>query len=97
MSTMKRVVAGLLIALLIVTAAYLVRQKFAGPGDSSSQLIEAADQRRETLFRECVAGRDREIHSKTFSTIDNPDVQREVLATEKERAIRECRALYPDM
>ena len=97
MSTMKRVVPLFLIALLVIIAVYLLRQNSDGPGDSQTQPIESADSRQEALFRECVAERDREIHSKTFSTIDNPDVQREILATEKERAIRECREKYPDL
>lgn len=92
---MKRVVPGLLIALLVIIAVYLLRQNSAGPGDSHTQPIEATDIQQVALFRECVAERDRQIHGKTFSTIDNPDVQREILATEKERAIRECREKYP--
>lgn len=47
------------------------------------------------LYEECVAVRDHEIHEKTFATIDNPDVQREVLATQKEIAKRECRKQFP--
>ena len=49
----------------------------------------------QVLYEECVARRDHEIHEKTFATIDNPDVQREVLATQKEIAKRECRQLHP--
>jgi hypothetical protein len=94
---MKRGVPLFLMALLVVVAAYLARQNSAGPGDSSSQPIEVADPRQDALFRACVAERDREIHSKTFSSIDNPDVQREILATEKERAIRECREKFPEL
>lgn len=94
MSTMKRVVLLFLFALLIIVAVYRMRQNSAGPGDSFSQPSEAGDSRKEALFRECVAERDREIHSKAFAAIDNPDVQREILATEKERAIRECRENY---
>lgn len=94
---MKRVVPLFLIALLLIIAAYLVWQNSAGPGDFNKQQIEAADPRAEELFRDCVAERDRKIHKRTFSAIDNPDVQREILATEKERAIRECRDKYPEL
>ncbi len=94
---MKRAIPLYLIALLLVIAAYLVCQDSAGPGDSSLQPIEAARSQQQAMFRECVTRRDSEIHSKTFSTIDNPDVQREILATEKERAVRECREQYPDL
>jgi hypothetical protein len=88
---MKRAVPLLLIALLVIIAAYLLRQNSLDRGDPSSRPMDTADSRQDALFRECIAARDREIHKKTFSTIDNPDVQREILATEKERAIRECR------
>jgi ABC-type cobalt transport system substrate-binding protein len=91
MSTMKKVVTLFLVALLIIIAVYLVRQNPTGSDDLHSQQIEAADPRQEELFRACVAERDREIHRRIFATIDNPDVQREILATEKERAVRECR------
>ncbi len=91
MSIMKRVVPLFLIALLVIIAAYLLQQNTLDRGDPGLPPIEAADSRQDALFRECVAARDREIHKRTFSTIDNPDVQREILATEKERAIRACR------
>jgi hypothetical protein len=97
MSTMKRAVPLFLLALLLVLVAYFIRKNSAGNGDADSQPVEASSSRQEALFRACVAARDREIHSRTFSTIDNPDVQREILATEKERAIRDCHEQYPDL
>ncbi len=58
--------------------------------------VEMPDADQEYRFEGCVDEMDRLIHSKTFGSIDNPDVQREILLTEKERAIRECRVLFPE-
>jgi len=58
--------------------------------------VEIPDANQEYRFEGCVDQMDRLIHSKTFGNIDNPDVQREILITEKERAIRECRVLFPE-
>lgn len=79
----------LLIAIVAMAAWRLVR-----PSDDP---VEPAPERspQQIRYEECVAERDHEIHKKTFATIDNPDVQREVLATQKEIAKRECRRMFP--
>lgn len=94
MSIMKRLLAFILLGAMLAMAAYVLRRD---GGDPASDGPGAAISPQEQAFRECVAARDREIHRRTFATIDNPDVQREILATEKERAVRECRELYPDL
>jgi len=58
--------------------------------------VEKLDFTQESLFDDCVDERDRLIHAETFGAIDNPDVQREILVTEKERASRECREVFPE-
>ncbi len=58
--------------------------------------IETLDIKQESLFEDCVNEKDRLIHAETFGAIDNPDVQREILVTEKERAGRECRKIFPE-
>jgi hypothetical protein len=70
---------------------------FLLPGCSpeTSQPVETGQPNHDALFEECVATKDRRIHKEVFATVDNPDVQRELLATRKERAIRECREHYP--
>ena len=93
---MKRLVVLIVLGSLLVIAAYFLRQDSAGSRQLDARQTAAGVGRQEELFRECVAARDREIHRKTFATIDNPDVQREILATEKERAVRECREKYPE-
>lgn len=59
--------------------------------------VETLDLIQESLFGGCVDERDRLIHAETFGAIDNPDVQREILVTEKERASRKCREIFPEI
>ncbi|MCI0517161.1 MAG: hypothetical protein L0Y45_04930 [Woeseiaceae bacterium] len=94
---MKRLVVLIVLGSLLVIAAYFLQQDSPRPKQADTRQTGAGVDRQEELFRECVAARDHEIHRKTFATIDNPDVQREILATEKERAVRECREKYPDL
>ena len=90
---MKSVTLFVLGALLLTGTMYLTWQKY---GDQRKHTpAKTPDVQQQSLFDQCVLQRDREIHLQVFETIDNPDVQREILATEKERAIRECRKQYP--
>ena len=57
---------------------------------------EILDAAQEARFDACLDQRDRIIHTETFSNIDNPDVQREILLTEKERAAAACRVKFPE-
>lgn len=67
------------------------------PEFSLAREIEVLDDAQETLFDNCVSERDRRIHADTFKKIDNPDVQREILLTGKERAVRQCRIRHPEI
>ena len=58
--------------------------------------VDVVDAEQELRFENCVGDRDRLIHAETFGNIDNPDVQREILITRKEQAVRECRAGFPE-
>ena len=66
------------------------------PQFALARTVEVADEEQEGRYLACVAERDAVIHEETFSTIDNPDVQREVLATRKARAKLDCRAAHPE-
>ena len=57
--------------------------------------IEILDSSQELIYLKCVEARDKIIHAQTFSSIDNPDVQREVLSARKNQALAECRGLHP--
>lgn len=83
----------LALAVLIILMLFRVELRF---DFSLPREVEIADPQQEERFRACVEARDREIHRQAFGTIDNPDVQREVLITEKEKAIAACRAEYPE-
>ena len=61
------------------------------PGDD----VAPAESRQTTPFLQCVEDRDRKIHQEVFATVDNPDVQRELLITRKEQAMRMCREQFP--
>jgi len=90
---MKKIALISLLALALLLALFDVKVdlEFALPRDASVPDPEA-----ERLYRACVDERDRVIHAETFDRIDNPDVQREILATRKEQAKRECRERFPE-
>lgn len=50
----------------------------------------------EEEYARCFRERDDEIHATAFGTIDNPDVQKEFIASNRERAARECRDRHPE-
>jgi hypothetical protein len=91
---MKRMGILILIALSVAIAWFVLQHRDA-PAYAPKPEPAKAKSRQEILFEECVAARDHEIHRKTFATVDNPDVQREMLATQKEIAIKECRKQFP--
>jgi len=63
---------------------------------SMPQEVEIADATQEARYQACVDERDAEIHQIAFSTIDNPDVQREYLSTHKDKAKAACRLEHPE-
>jgi hypothetical protein len=64
---------------------------------SLPQEIDVLDPEQETRFGACVTEKDQEIHAMTFRDIDNPDVQREILTTQKQLAISDCRQSLPEI
>ena len=89
-------------ALLIAAASIVVVVVFVvlfevnvDPEFALARTVDIIDEEQEARYAACVADRDAVIHAETFSTIDNPDVQREVLATRKDQAKRDCRAAFP--
>lgn len=89
MRTALLVAVAAMIALLIAFDVQL-NPEFALP-----RTVERPDAAQEAKFAACVAERDGRIHEETFARIDNPDVQREVLAARKADAKRACRAEFP--
>jgi hypothetical protein len=56
---------------------------------------EVPDANQESLYDACYAEQDAEIHRTAFGTIDNPDVQKEFIISNRARAAAECRNAYP--
>lgn len=83
----------ILVAALIVIPAFFdvqFRFEFALPAT-----VTISDPGVEALFADCFNQKDNEIHDRAFGTIDNPDVQKEFISSNRAIARRECRALHP--
>jgi len=65
------------------------------PEFSLPRETDSLDPEQEARFDACVTKKDAAIHARTFR-VDNPDVQREILITQKERAVRDCRESLPE-
>jgi hypothetical protein len=63
---------------------------FALPGEMS-----VPDPVVEEAYAKCYREKDDQIHTIAFGTIDNPDVQKEFISSNRARANRECRELHP--
>lgn len=57
--------------------------------------VEVPDPAVEAGFGRCYKERDEEMHRAVFATIDNPDVQKEMIITNRENIARECRQRFP--
>lgn len=63
---------------------------------SPSITREVVDPAVEAQYAACYHEKDDEIHDTAFGTIDNPDVQKEYITSNRARAAAECRALFPE-
>jgi hypothetical protein len=61
-----------------------------------AQDIEIPDPAVEAEYSSCYQEKDREMHGVAFGTIDNPDVQKEFISTNREHIARECRLEVPE-
>lgn len=57
--------------------------------------LQLPDPEQEARYSNCFAEQDHRIHEVAFGTIDNPDVQREYIATERDKARSDCRQKFP--
>lgn len=64
--------------------------EFALPGT-----LEVDDPAQEARYAACFDARDAAIHERAFATIDNPDVQKEYIAMQRDGARLDCRAAHP--
>ena len=87
-----RFVSGAVGAGILILALYDVDLVFdvAMPGET-----EMPDPAIETAYQSCYQARDDEIHATAFGTIDNPDVQKEYITSQRAVAARQCRQDHP--
>jgi len=57
---------------------------------------ESPDPIVEAEYLSCYQEKDKEMHGVAFGTIDNPDVQKEFISTNREHIARECRLEVPE-
>lgn len=90
---MKKVllIGAAALCLLLILFEVTVDFQFSMPRE-----VAIVDDAQENQYQACVDERDAEIHRIAFSTIDNPDVQREYLSTHKDKAKEACRLEYPE-
>jgi hypothetical protein len=86
--TSTLIIAALIIVLLLFEVS--LDLQFSLPGEEKQPDFE-----QEALFAACYEKRDAEIHRIAFGTIDNPDVQKEFINTNRERATANCRRSFP--
>ncbi len=83
---------------LIVFGVFLIFVLFEvelGQDVGRSDAIEVPDPVIEAQYKNCYANRDDAMHRQAFSTIDNPDVQREFISAKRAEIAAECRAQFP--
>lgn len=90
--TRNAVLSGALIAVMLILFDVSLNFEFSLPAE-----IEQTDAAQEARYEACYDERDTEIHRAAFGTIDNPDVQKEFIASNRQRAAAECRRAYPAM
>ena len=79
------------VAMLLALFEVRFNFQFSLPGEKS-----VTDSGQEARYAACYAARDKEIHKVAFGTIDNPDVQKLHISTNRKLAASECRQLFPE-
>jgi len=88
--TMTKVISFLILAGIIILVLFEVNIDFGGRG-----IDEIRDPQVESDYERCYQQEDTEIHATAFGTIDNPDVQKEYISSNRARAAAACRDLHP--
>jgi hypothetical protein len=81
-----------LIAVALVLFVVALNFRFSLPDET-----ERDDAAQESRYRACYEERDAEIHRTAFDTIDNPDVQKEFISSNRAQAATACRAEFPPL
>ena len=88
----KNIITFILIAGLALVALFDIDLPLDFGGRFS---IQAPDPVVEEEYDDCYQVKDEAMHGAVFAAIDNPDVQKEMISTNRERIARECRQLFP--
>lgn len=82
---------GAIVVVVVLLFDVTIAFEFALPAEQT-----VADLAQEEHYAACYAAQDEEIHKTAFGTIDNPDVQKEFITSNRTAAARECRAQFPE-
>ena len=88
----SRIIIASVVAVVAVFGLYNVEIVFDQSVSNGSEITDPAVER---AFEECYEKKDDEIHTVAFGTIDNPDVQKEFITSNRARARAECRERHP--
>ena len=89
----KKIIATILLTVLLTVLLVAVLFEIDIPPSTPAEIADPAV---EAQYQACYQAKDDEIHATAFGTIDNPDVQKEFITTNRARAAAECRALHPE-
>ena len=78
---------------LVFIAFYEVSLPLEWAGVESVQM---PDPDTEAEYRRCYEEKDAAMHQAVFGAIDNPDVQKEMISTNRDRISIECRQRHPE-
>lgn len=81
----------MVIALILLLFDVSVAPRWQLPGE-----VRLPDAEQEARYSACFDEADQRIHETAFGTIDNPDVQREFIATQRDKARAACRRQFPE-
>ena len=87
-----KVISILVFALVVVFILFEVDFVLDLGGSVEKQIPDPAI---EAAYQSCYQARDDEIHATAFGTIDNPDVQKEYITSQRAIAARDCREHHP--
>lgn len=85
------IVSATAIALLFLLFDVSIAPRWQLPGE-----VSLPDAGQEQRYSGCFDEADHRIHETAFGTIDNPDVQREFIATQRDKARAACRRQFPE-
>lgn len=83
----------ILMALIVVFSFYEVTVNL---DIASARTVQLPDPEVEAEYLRCYQEQDEAMHRSVFGTVDNPDVQREMISTNRERIVDECRQKFAE-